>query len=611
MSLRANPPPRRMKRSQPEAGHPLGGNPEINSGIASSLVLLAMAITQMLNWKIAPTIDEDKASKFPDIHRVILQLLFNRGLASQEEIDHFLNPQYEDLHDPFIFRDMEKLVSRIRQAVNSGDSIFIYGDYDADGVCSSALLAETLRTVGVKKVDVYIPHREREGYGLNNPAIDYIASQGAKLIITVDCGSSNVAEVEYAQLKGLDVIICDHHEEPPQIPKGAIAFLNPHLTSEPYPFKQLAAVGVTFKVGQALWKAFDLPAGKEKWLLDLAAIATITDMMPLLGENRVLARFGLVVLNKTKRLGLQELIKAMAGAPGELGVYDVGFKIGPRLNAAGRIDHANTSYELLASTDPVEAAELAKILNATNTERQAETERILEEALEQVGEQAQHCLVLVAVGRDWPVGVVGLVSGKITEKYHRPSLVLTRTEKGLVGSGRSIESFNITSAMVSASEYLSHFGGHAAACGFTLKDEESLEPFRKAMNEEAAKVIADEDLIKALHLDLELSFKDITWDLVEQIEGLAPFGIGNPRPRFASFSVGVREAYTIGNDGKHLRLVLEQQRVMVEAVSFGTGEEWGAKLRPGDLIDIAYEVGVNEWKGNKKIQLKIQDIKKK
>lgn len=564
----------------------------------------------MLNWKIAEKINEEIKTKFPDVNPVILQLLANRGLGSQEEIDRFLNPQYEDLPDPFLFRDMQKLVDRVRAAVNSGELIFVYGDYDADGVCSSALLSEVLRKIGAQEVEAYIPHREKEGYGLNKGAIDYIAQKGSKLIITVDCGSSNVAEIAYARKKGIDVIICDHHEEPPQIPQGVAAVLNPHFSGETYPFKPLAAVGVVFKVAQALWRAFSLPAGQEKWLLDLVAIATITDMMPLVGENRILVRYGLMVLNKTRRLGLQELISGMGSSLGELGVYDVGFKIGPRLNAAGRLDHANTAYELLASVNPDKAAELGQALNSTNSLRQEETDRILTEALIQIIEQLPHSLVLLAVGLTWPVGVVGLVSSRITEKFHRPSLVLTRTEQGLVGSGRSIEGFNITDALVQSSEYLSRFGGHAAACGFTLKSEEALEPFRQAMNEQAAKTIADEDLVKVLRLDSELVFSDITWDLVEQIENLAPFGIGNPHPRFASFAAGVREAYTIGNDGKHLRLVLEQQRIIFEAVSFGSGEEWGDKLRPGDLIDIAYEIDINEWQGNRKIQLKIQDIKK-
>lgn len=565
----------------------------------------------MANWKIAEPINEDEKIKFPDINPVILQLLRNRGLTDAEEIDKFLRPQYDDLHSPFLFRDMKKLVARVRQARDNQETVCVYGDYDSDGVCSSVLLFEALRAVGLAKVEVYIPHREKEGYGLNKAAIDYLAGLGVKLLMTVDCGSTNVEEVDYARQKGLDVIIIDHHELPAKPPAGVVAFINPHLAGETYPFADLAAVGVTFKAAQALWQEFNLPSGQDKWFLDLAAIATITDMMPLVGENRVLVKFGLKVLNKTRRPGLQFLVKAMRGSLGKLDVYDVGFKIGPRLNAAGRIDHANTAYELLETSDAEAASKLARELNAANAERQAAMERAVKQALLQVEAQLPHNKVLLAVGDDWPVGVVGLVSGKITERFNRPSLVVTRTAKGLVGSGRSIAGFDITAALAEiAPDYLERFGGHAGACGLTLKPVDILEDFIKAINIIADKKLSEDDLIKALKIDAVLTLDQVNWDLVSALENMAPFGMANPRPRFASNQVKISDIKTMGSDGQHLRLMLWQNNTTREAVSFGSGAEWGSQLQFGDMIDAAYEIDINEWNGERRLQLKVADIKK-
>ncbi|MBU2575832.1 single-stranded-DNA-specific exonuclease RecJ [Patescibacteria group bacterium] len=564
----------------------------------------------MLNWKIFEKIDQNLEAKYPGVSRVILQLLINRGLSEKEEIDAFLDPKYENLHDPFLFRDMQKLVDRVKQARDSSEKVFVYGDYDADGVCSSIILVETLRKIGIKDIEVYIPHREKEGYGLNKDAIEYIANQGAKLLMTVDCGTSNVVEIAYAREKGIDVIILDHHEEPPELPKDVCAFLNPHLSSEKYPFKGLAAVGVAFKAVQALCSAFDLGEASEKWMLDLVAIATVADMMDLRDENRVFVKYGLVVLNKTQRLGLQALIKAMDKADAQLGVYEIGFMIAPRLNAAGRIEHANAAYDLLESQDSGAVNKLAATLSTTNTTRQSETSRILKEALDQVSSQLEENKVLVAVGDNWQAGVVGLVSGRITEKYHRPSLVIARTEKGLTGSGRSISGFNITQALEKSSEFLERFGGHEGACGFTLKSEDILDDFKTSLNKIADSVLSDKDLIKGVSVDMELTFDEITLDLVEQVEELAPFGMGNTTPKFASFGVRVENVSLVGK-GKHMKLRLGQNSASLSAIAFGFGEDWNEVLNEGDLIDIVYEVSVNEWQTHRNVQLKIVDIKAK
>jgi len=562
----------------------------------------------MKAWDVQEVIDAPiKDSDHKGAHPLVVRILERRGFKP-EDVEPFLNPRYEDVHDPFLFRNMQRVMDRIRDAKEKKERVYVYGDYDADGVTSSTLMVETLRQVGIEQVDVYIPHREKEGYGLNKDAIDYIAKEGATLIVTVDCGTSNVEEVAHAAEKGVDVIIIDHHEEPSKLP-DAYTILNPHLSGETYPFKQLAACGVVFKTVQALWKTFDLPAGHEKWFLDLVAIATVADMMPLVGENRVFVTFGLVVLNKSRRPGLQALIES-AEVDRELGVYEIGFVVGPRLNAAGRIDHANNAFALLGYDSVGEARPYAEALNRTNIERQSETERMLREALPQAEAQKKEGKhVLWARGDDWQPGVVGLVSGRITDRLFRPSLVVTDVEGKLTGSGRSIPSFNITEALQQCSEYLERFGGHEGACGFTLKSVELFEPFVDAMNRIAEQQLSDDDLTRKLTIDVQMPLEQVEWGLVRGIEALSPFGVGNPRPVFASMGVRVADVSLVGTDGKHMRIKFSVGDGFLTAIAFGFGEQWKDVLNPGDIVDIAYEVQTNVWQGRESMQLKLLDIK--
>lgn len=561
------------------------------------------------NWRIKTDSTQSVQTKYPAASRVILKLLSNRGISNPDEIDKFLHPRYEYCHDPFLFRDMQKIVDRVKKARDEGEKVFVYGDYDSDGVCSSVLITQTLKEIGIKDVGIYIPHREKEGYGINKDAVDFIAGEKTSLIISVDCGISNAKEIAYAKEKGIDVIVIDHHEEPQELPDKAFAVLNPHLKGEKYPFLDLSATGVAFKAAQALWKSFELKDGMEKWLLDLVAVATVTDMMDLVGENRIFVSCGLIVLNKTNRLGLQALISSIGRAGSELGVYEIGFLIGPRLNSAGRIGHANSAYELLESNNPSVTVELSSLLNQTNSTRQAETERILKEAILQAEEQNKDNKVLVMIGDNWTGGIVGLVSGKITEKYHKPSLVISRGEKGLVGSGRSIEGFNITWALSECRDFLARFGGHEAACGFTLKSEDVLNEFHLCLNKLANSVLTEKDLEKNLNLDMELGFEEIDINLAKEIESLSPFGIGNPTPKFASFGVRVESYFLVGGD-KHLKLKLSQNGSTKEAVLFGYKEIFDLPLNEGDLIDIAYDININNWNRSQTAQLKIIDIKK-
>ena len=561
-------------------------------------------------WKHKQLLNK-KNNEFSEYSPEILQLLFNRGIDTKEKIKQYFEPSYDSLGDPFLFRDMEKFVKRVESALANQEVICVYGDYDTDGVTSSVLIIETLKKIGIKNVFVYIPHREQEGYGLNKKALDYIKEQKTSLLITVDCGTSNVEEVAYARKLGMDVVIMDHHQEPAKLPQDVVAFLNPHLKGEKYPFAGFAACGVCYKAVQAMWKHFKLPQGMEKWFLDLVAIATVADMMDLQGENRNLVKHGLIVLNKTKRLGLLSLLQSAEVSVGGLGVYEIGFRIAPRINSAGRLDHANTAFELLETENIQTAKKLAQDINFTNSNRQSETESIINDVIDnQIKTQVdKNNFVLTAIGESWPPGVVGLVSSRITEKYHRPSLVITNSSKGWVGSGRSIRGFNITDALGKCSQYLSKFGGHDGACGFSLKSGKVVLDFSKKMNLTAKEELTKKDLEKTLLLDMDISLSKIDFDFAANIEKFSPFGMGNPKPKFSSVAARVCDVKEMGQNGKHLKIKFEQSEKEQEAVFFSPSQELKEKISIGSLLDIAYEVDINEWRGQKKIQLKIIDIK--
>lgn len=578
-----------------------------------------------MKWKIAETISEDFRNKFPEIDPVILQLLANRGIKTQEQIDEFLYPDYgEDLHDPFLFLDMEKAVERVFRAVEAGEKIMVHGDYDADGVCSALIVVNLLEAMGAK-VDVYLPHRELEGYGLNMQTVEEFGKNGVNLVITTDCGISNREEIKRAVELGMEVIVTDHHAEPPNLPEEALAIIDPHLAREKYPFRELSGAGVAFKFVQAMLKsqkvrksesrraAIDDPEAFEKWLLDLAAIATITDIMPVLGENRTLVKYGLLVLNKTKRIGLRVLIESLglnkkASGASLVDAKNVAFQIGPRLNAAGRIDHANQAYKLLKTDNPNEVDRLVEGINKTNEDRQLLSDRVTAEAKAEIGEIGEKKF-LFALGEDWPLGIVGLVAGKIADNFWRPTFVMTMQGDEIKGSGRSIPGFDITAALRAVKKFLSHYGGHAGACGFTLKDKKDLENFKKAVNKFAEKKLKGVELLPTLDIDAEVRLEKINWELFELLEKFAPFGRGNERPKYLAQNLAVEGFETVGQNGNHLRLMLSQgngERKKFIGFCFG---DWCQKLKMGDKIDVVFEVDVNEWNGNRELQMKIIDLK--
>ncbi|MFC1638943.1 DHH family phosphoesterase, partial [Patescibacteria group bacterium] len=383
-------------------------------------------------WELAEPAAAEQRERFPELHPVTLQLLANRNLVTQEEVDEFLYPDYgQDLHDPGIFRQMEPVCERLLAAVGAGERITVYGDYDADGVTSTAIMLEVLRELAgltdggePERIGHYIPHRESEGYGLHRPAVEKLAADGCQLIVTVDCGVSNADEVERAQELGVEVIVVDHHKVPERVPDCLI--VHPMAPDEKYPFKRLAAAGVAFKLACALLDAgrargLEIPEGREKWLLDLVAIATVTDFMPLLGENRTLEKYGLVVLNKTRRPGLQKLIEVAGLEPGKLDTVSVGYYVGPRINAASRMDHADLALDTLMADTPERAAELARQLNLCNAERQRQTQTMAKEALEMVDRSK---FVQVLYSESWSPGIVGIVAGKLVSEVGVPAFVL-------------------------------------------------------------------------------------------------------------------------------------------------------------------------------------------
>lgn len=568
-------------------------------------------------WQVAPPPSQEMRQRFPELHPVVLQLLANRGITSQEAVDEFMLPDYgQDLHDPFLFREMERACERVWTAIERGEKVVIHGDYDADGITGSVVLMTTFRAAAKKLgkdpslFTSYLPHREKEGYGVRPDTVEALARDGATLMITVDCGIGCAAEIALAKERGMDAIVVDHHQVPERIPECVI--LHPLVEGETYPYKSLAAVGVAFKfacgfVAYAARKGAPLEVGFEKWLLDLVSIATVTDFMPLIGENRTLERYGLVVLNKTRRPGLRKLIEAAGLEFGSLDTVSVGFYIGPRINAASRMEHAELAFRCLMAETDEEAAALAEKLNQTNRDRQRYTEEIMtaaKAAVAAMGEKKIYCVL----GEGWSAGIVGLVAGKLVSELGRPVFVFGKEGDRIVGSGRSIPEFNVVSAMQRAKDHLARFGGHPQACGLTIEGEENYAKFCGVAEEYAEEILAGKDLRPVIPVEAELRLSQITWDLVNAVASFEPFGEGNPRPRFLLRDLLVSAADVIGKNRNTVRITARGD-LPKEAKFIGFNFVAKAEgIGPGSRIDAVVEIGVNAWNGRKEIQLKLVDV---
>ncbi len=565
-------------------------------------------------WQLAPKAPKEFLYQFDESNSLVAQLFYNRHLQDKNAIEKFLNPDYHTgLYDPFLIQDMEKATDRIFKAIQKKERIMIYGDYDADGITSTVLLYKTLKFLGAENLETYIPHRQKEGYGLHKKNIQKFKQQKINLIITVDCGITNIQQVAEAKRLKIDVIITDHHEVPEELPR-ANAILNVRKKDDQYPFKELAGVGIAFKLAQALFKKDNdkLPLVREafeKWLLDLVAIGTIADLAPLLDENRALVKYGLIILNQSKRLGLKKMYEQAGLKPKlvPLNTYNIGYQIAPRLNAAGRIKHADTAYHLLLTESEGEAEKLALQLEMTNRDRQKLTNNILEQAKEQIG-AIEEKIILLASHPTWSSGIAGLVAGKICDEYGKPTLIIERGEKKSTGSARSVENFNITKALTECEEFLIHYGGHKTAAGFSLQTTK-ISLFYQKLEKIARQEIGLEALKPTLYIEAKLDLSEINEKTFEQIEKFQPFGEANPIPRFLAEKIQVVEIRSAGAEQKHLKLKLKDKKGhYLEAIGFGLGE-WVAKLLPSDTIDLVYEILVNEWNGQRKIELKIIDLK--
>lgn len=582
-------------------------------------------------WQVGERAPEKVRQRFAGWHPVAVDLLYRRGVTTPEAAELFLDPAYERaLHDPFLFRDMGKAVDRLLRAMEKRETITIHGDYDADGVDAAALLYTLLKKLGAV-VDVFLPHREDDGYGLITRTVEALAARGTTVMITCDCGIANRVEIARATELGIDTIITDHHALPPELP-DAHAIIHPLVPGETYPDKGLAGGGVAFKLACALLaearrrfpeRTAEILLGWEKWLLDFAAISSVGDVVPLLGETRAIVKYGLMVINKHRRPGIRKLLELTGHVdplglvkPKQIDSETIAFQICPRINAAGRMRHAEDAFRLLVSEDEEEAATFAARLGDLNRDRQKAVERMILEAKRQiVAERQDERRVIVVTGADWPAGLVGLVAGRIAEAFYRPTFALGRKETGWVGSGRGIPEFDMMEALGAMPDVFVKFGGHPQACGFTVKPD-ALDAFRQRMAAFADIKLAQAELLPVLRIDAQVALAEVGWELHDALQRFQPFGEKNPEPRFLASGVIVESVDPVGKDGVHLRLALRDPSaplgaggVIRRTIGFRMGE-WVTRLSRGDTIDVAFTLGTNDWNGNRELQLKIVDIRR-
>ena len=539
---------------------------------------------------------------------LLADLLHQREQRDPDAVRAFLQADYRGgLHDPFLMKGMREASARIAQAIRRGEPMAVYGDFDTDGVTAVTLLMQAITAMG-GNIRPYIPHRTREGYGLNNQAVSQLAAEGVRLLITVDCGISNVAEVAEAMRLGLDVIVTDHHHPPAEIPT-ALAVVNPKQEGCAYPYKQLVGVGIAFKLVQALVRnGLTLGELRGRDLLDVVALGTVTDMGPLTGENRVLVKAGLEAINKTERPGLKALIEVAGLVQGQITSSDIGYMLGPRINAAGRLDDAVLAYKLLLAEDYASARLIADDLNRANRERQELTKKVQQLAREQAEATGKHeQRIVVLDGEEFPAGVVGLVAGKLVEEWGRPVLLIERGPEQSRGSARSVPGFSIIEALTTCKELFVRFGGHAAAAGFTI-DNANLPALEDHLLGLAAETLSDELLQPSITIDAVVDLSNVGWALQEELAQLEPFGQANPQPTLMSRAVEVVDARQRGADGQHLRLVLRSGSTTHEAIAFRLGQ-FADALRRRPLIDVAYTVEANEWNGERRLQLNVKDFR--
>jgi len=542
------------------------------------------------------------------ISPIISQLLINRGIYDIDKIKAFLNSNLSELYNPFLMEGMHEAVSRIKKALGKKEKILIHGDYDVDGVTATAFLFFTLKELGAEPV-YYIPDRLTEGYGLGSSGVEEAVRIKANLVITVDCGISSHEEVDALNKNGIDVIVTDHHE-PPRILPRAYAIINPHQKACAYPDKNLSGVSISFKLCQALSSELN---NRNFWKhLDLVAFGTISDVSPILGENRILVKEGLKLLKKPgSNKGIKALIEVSGIKKDNIGTFEIGFILGPRINAAGRLGSAGTAVELLLTDDDEKAKEFAKKLNEANQERQRIEKNTLKEAISKIERDVnfKDHKVIVLHNEDWHTGVMGIVASRISDKFNRPAILISTKDGMGRGSGRSIENFHLFEALTSCEEFLKEYGGHQYACGLTIL-EENLPGFIKSINELAVSTMTAEDLIQSLPVDMDIKLSLLDYKIVDDITRLEPFGEGNPEPIFCSKNLRLIQPLRVLK-GEHIKFQVTDGKKNFEAIGFNMAKDSDIELtlRNSPSFDMAYTVSLNNWQGVNTIQLKIEDIR--
>lgn len=564
----------------------------------------------MIRWNFLPKPDEAQVIAFANelkVSKIIASLLIQRGITNFEEARLFFKPTWSDLHDPFLMKDMDLAVQRIEKAIANQERILVFGDYDVDGTTAVALMSSYLKTMHPEHIDTYIPDRYLEGYGVSTKGIDYADDNGFTLIIALDCGIKSIDKVAYAKTKNIDFIICDHHRPGSELP-AAVAVLDPKREDCHYPFDELCGCGVGFKLIQALAQKRGQTVDSLKPYLDLVATAIGADIVPMVGENRILAKFGLEVINSNPRPGIKALGQSLK--KNQMTITDVVFVIAPRINAAGRIKHGNYAVQLLTEFDEDQAIDFAKEIEEFNAFRKELDRGITQEALSQIQEnQEENRSTTVVFHENWHKGVIGIVASRLTETYYRPTVVFTKSGDKLAASARSVRDFDLYNALEQCQEHLEQFGGHMYAAGMTLKPEQYPD-FKRKFEEVVAATIPKELLIPEIKVDLPLSLQDIDEKFMRILNRFEPFGPENMHPIFWTenmFDTGY--AKTMGNQDEHLKLFVRQGNSEgFSAIGFGLGDKksFVENRKPFQAL---FSLDENEWNGQKNVQIRLRDLK--
>lgn len=567
-------------------------------------------------WRLREPADPDNVAQLAaelGVDPVLATLLINRGVKTFEEARAFFRPSLSALHDPFLMKDMDKAVARLEKAISSSEKILVYGDYDVDGTTAVALVYSFIHKLN-PLADFYIPDRYDEGYGVSRKGIDWAAENGFSLIITLDCGIKAIDKVEYAAGKGIDIIICDHHLPEDEIPAAA-AVLDPKREDCNYPFDDLSGCGVGFKLVQAYSQTHDIDFDNLLPLLDLLVVSIASDLVTIVGENRVLAHFGLKRLNEQPRVGLQAMINLANLEPGHITIDDIVFKIGPRINAAGRMESGRLAVELLTAEDAHTAMSIGGKINDNNNERKSIDREITREALEMVqnGTCCSSQNAVIVYGKDWNKGVVGIVASRLVEAFYKPTFVLTRSNGFVTGSARSVRGFDLYDAISSCADLLENFGGHIYAAGLTMK-EENLPEFTARIDKYVSSHITTEMATPVVEVDSEINFAQITPKFFRILKQFQPFGPGNSSPVFLTKNVyDDGNGRKVGPGGQHLKLELIQESQpyhQVSAIAFNMAAYF-EHIRNGNPVDVCYSIVENYYRGNSTLQLRIKDMRER